>query len=166
MGFLSKIFKKDERKSNALVEKNTRLTMPIPNNLPIHPDITNLLWVTDGARKNYNPNKNQNTFEINGLRIVFSFIDQEEPSLIYIKQPIVNVSDISRVERPPYYPTYSGLTPEQKGVYWNLLANFHLHILPRSTDTANMAVLCRRSILCNWSNFANAFDSKFRNPVE
>ena len=27
------------------------------------------------------------------------------------------------IEKPPYYPTYKDLTPEQRGVYWTLLAN-------------------------------------------
>ena len=47
----------------------------------------------------------------------------EEPSLIYTKQPVVVPNDVSIVERPPFFPTYSGLTPEQKGVYIKLLQN-------------------------------------------
>ncbi len=47
----------------------------------------------------------------------------EEPSSISLKLPISYVEDSSKVERPPYYPRYAQITPEQRGEYWKLLAN-------------------------------------------
>jgi len=43
--------------------------------------------------------------------------------LIYTKLPLAQIDNIEDVERPPYYPNYSQLTPQQKGVYWKLLSN-------------------------------------------
>ena len=50
-------------------------------------------------------------------------MNEEEPSLIYTNQKINPTQRIEDIATPPYYPTYSGLTPEQKWVYLNLLAN-------------------------------------------
>ncbi|EMJ86791.1 TerB N-terminal domain-containing protein [Leptospira meyeri] len=92
--------------------------------LSIHEDLKDLIWFADGPLKNYNnENSERNTFHYNGYNITIQMTGQEEPSLIYTKQPIILPSDISKIERPPYFPTYSGLTPEQKGVYINLLQN-------------------------------------------
>lgn len=90
--------------------------------LNIHPDIENFIWFGDGKRKNYIPKKNvYNKIIIDGITIQLSFLDEEEPSLIYTNLPIKIDSTI--VEKPPYFPTYKGLTPEQKGIYWKFLSN-------------------------------------------
>jgi hypothetical protein len=92
--------------------------------LTIHDDLRGLVWIGDGKYKNYTQTqKDADAFDINGLHISLSFMNQEEPSLIYTNQKISKPKNIDDVERPPYYPTYSGLTPEQKWVYLNLLAN-------------------------------------------
>jgi hypothetical protein len=43
-----------------------------------------------------------------------------EPSTIYIKMPIRNPNGFD-IPRPSYYPTYAGLSPEQKWIYLNWL---------------------------------------------
>jgi hypothetical protein len=90
----------------------------------VHKDIENLLWIKNGPKKNYLTEKLSSEFIIVGnYTITISFLGMEEPSLIdmnvKVKEPRDNVS----VERPPYYPSYSSLTPEQKYIYWRFLAN-------------------------------------------
>jgi len=101
-------------------ERNTNLQNYL---LKVHPDIRELLWIADGPGKNYTPSENQNVYEYEGFRVTVSIGTVTEPSLISSRQPITMVNDVSSVERPPYFPTYEQITPEQKGVYWKLLEN-------------------------------------------
>ena len=123
MGFLSKLFNNNySTQNNALsVRKNELQTSE--NMLTIHPDIRNYLWVADGKFKNYFPRPSDNVMKIDvqGITITISFGMDEEPSLIYMKLPIGDTR--GSVERPPYYPTYKGLTVNQRGMYWKLLNN-------------------------------------------
>lgn len=92
--------------------------------ISFHDDLKGLIWFADGPFKNYtNENIEKNTFDYNGFKITLRMTGDEEPSLIYTKQYIVIPNDISLIERPSYFPTYSGLTPEQRGVYIKLLQN-------------------------------------------
>lgn len=92
--------------------------------LKIHDDLRDLIWIADGKYKNYKQSQDKNnSIDVNGFRITISFMNEEEPSLIYTNQKISPAQRIEDIARPPYYPTYSGLTPEQKWVYLNLLAN-------------------------------------------
>ena len=122
MGIFSQLFGK-KKENTTLVAKETNIFQLSPDSFPVHHDIADLLWIGDGPKRNYSPNNSENVYEIDGLKITFSFMGQEEPSLIYIKQPIMSIPDMSKIERPLYYPTYTGLTPEQRGVYWKMLAN-------------------------------------------
>lgn len=104
------------------------------NFFSIHKDLRGLLWIADGPYKNYIedddsffyspetlPYKNNSSyFKVENFEISFSM---EEPSLIYTKEKIIIPDDIYDIERPPYCPTYKGLTPRQKGVYIHLLQN-------------------------------------------
>lgn len=92
--------------------------------LNIHPDLQNLLWYGDGSQKNYTKVPRQNeSIRINGYTIHFSTYGSDEPSLILTKLPIAKPVNISNVSRPPYYPTYVDLTPEQRWMYWQFLEN-------------------------------------------
>jgi len=92
--------------------------------LTIHHDLKDLVWIGDGKYKNFNPQQENNTtINLNDIQLTISILTREEPSLIYTSQTISKPLKLRDVERPPYYPTYSGLTPEQKWVYLNLLAN-------------------------------------------
>jgi hypothetical protein len=91
----------------------TDIDIPLPK---IHDDIKGLVWIGDGKYKNYTPeNMYGFTRQYSGIRITISYGD--EPSVIYTKQPVSVPADEMLVPRSPYYPTYSGLTPEQKWVY-------------------------------------------------
>lgn len=105
-----------------LVTRSTDSLIP-SKPLYVHPDIKELLWIADGPKRNYAQKPTQTDFEINGIRFSIEFGLGAEPSLISIKNPISIVNDVSNVERPPYFPTYSQLTPLQRGVYWKLLEN-------------------------------------------
>ncbi len=113
-----------EKRSELISNKSTELTIRKYPTISIHDDLVGLIWFADGPFKNYvNDNIEKNTFNYNGLKITLRMTGDEEPSLIYTKQHIVVPSDVSLIERPSYFPTYSGLTPEQKGVYIKLLQN-------------------------------------------
>ena len=123
MGLLNFLFKKKESTNTSLIKQNKDVVAKTIDDLFMHPDIEELIWIADGIRKNYVSDKKQNIYEFNGIKIIFSGFNQEEPSLIFTKLPLAEVQNIYNVERPPYYPTYSQLTPEQKTVYWKLLSN-------------------------------------------
>ena len=118
------------KKKEAVVSNNTKEVVPVTEkslsvkSLAIHEDLRNLVWVGDGKFKNYTQKQdNENSYDLGGIRISISFMNQEEPSLIYTQHKVTQPKDIGKVDRPPYFPTYSGLTPEQKWVYLNLLSN-------------------------------------------
>jgi hypothetical protein len=107
------------KKSIGLKESNGNLDYS-----SIHPDIENLLWFGEGRRKNYSKSQDfDNIFENLGIFVNISFLNKDEPSIIYPKLPISVPSDINKVERLPYFPTYVGLTPEQRWVYHKYLSN-------------------------------------------
>lgn len=49
--------------------------------------------------------------------------NKNEPSTIYPFLPIIPVKDVTKIKRPPYWPRYSDLTPEQRYCYINYLKN-------------------------------------------
>jgi hypothetical protein len=130
MGLLN-LFRKKEKVINSTVNnyelnQSQSMELSVHQNptIKLHDDLKGLIWFADGPFKNYtNENIEKNSFDYNGLKISLRMTGDEEPSLIYTKQHIVIPNDISLIERPPYFPTYSGLTPEQKGVYIKLLQN-------------------------------------------
>lgn len=113
-----------ENKTETIESKTTELTVTTSPTIRLHNDLVGLIWFADGPFKNYvNDNIENSCFNYNGLKITLRMTGDEEPSLIYTKQHIVVFGDISIIDRPPYFPNYSGLTPEQKGVYIKLLQN-------------------------------------------
>ncbi|MBZ9634650.1 TerB N-terminal domain-containing protein [Clostridium sp. FP1] len=125
MGLLDLIFgkKRNNNKNTSLAVLNKGIEKNTTDGLFIHQDLEDLIWVADGIRKNYTSDKKQDVYEFGGVKITFSSMQQDEPSLIYTKLPLAQLDNITDVERPSYYPTYSQLTPQQKGVYWKLLFN-------------------------------------------
>lgn len=92
--------------------------------MTIHEDLTYLIWIADGKYKNYTLNQEKDDLHnLNGFRIKVSFLNKDEPSLIYTHQSISKPNDINNVIRPSYFPTYSNLNPEQKWMYLNFLAD-------------------------------------------
>jgi hypothetical protein len=90
----------------------------------LHPDLEGLIWIGDGKFKNdTNSQNNTNSFEAGGLAFTVSFGQELEPSLIFTSLQVKKPSSIETTERPPYFPSYSGLTPEQRFIYLRLLNN-------------------------------------------
>jgi len=94
----------------------------------IHDDIKYLLWFGDGPYKNLTREEMDsegNCYSVgNGkIRISFSIGHDVEPSLIFINMPVKQPVDEQLIPRPPYYPQYVGLTPEQRWIYLKLLTD-------------------------------------------
>lgn len=109
-----------ESVSKEIVTSHEAITFP-QSTFTLHEDLRGLVWIADGKFKNYDLNaaktKSEKSFETNGIRFSISMMGQNEPSLIFTKERISAPKDGLIVERPPYFPTYTGLTPEQKWMY-------------------------------------------------
>jgi hypothetical protein len=124
MSILNLFKKTDIQTSNikSLVQANTNDIMT--KGPTLHSDLDGLVWIADGPNKNYvNTPTENDTINFGSIKITISLLNKEEPSLIYTNQKISKVDDLKKVERPPYFPTYTDLTPEQKWVYLQLLSN-------------------------------------------
>ncbi|MCL4517643.1 MAG: TerB N-terminal domain-containing protein, partial [Thaumarchaeota archaeon] len=94
------------------------------NDLAVHEDIKPLLWISNGPMQNYGREViSKRQFEVNGIVFTMTFSGADEPSAINTSLGIFRTGDGIKVERPPYYPSYSGLTEEQRGEYWKLLSD-------------------------------------------
>lgn len=90
--------------------------------LKVSPEIIDLLWIGDGKYKNYSPSAKQST-PYNSVTIISSSDTSEEPSALYLSLSVSTPSENTLVEHPPYYPSYKGLSPEQRWLYWKFLAD-------------------------------------------
>ena len=122
MGFLSNLFGKQSVETHLTETKNVPIKKG-PDLLSVHPDIRDLIWLNDGPNKNYITDKKEDIYEYEGVRFVVSCMSREEPSSISLKLPVSFAGDSSKVELPPYFPSYAQITPEQRGEYWKFLAN-------------------------------------------
>lgn len=119
MGLINRLFGAKGEKAPAVIAKDIVSAQRI---LPVHPDLQDLIWASDGPKKNYVSQSNNHSFEYAGIRITFSSFSAQEPSLMSTKLSIQDAVNPLNVERPPYYPSYAGLSVLQRGVYWKLLA--------------------------------------------
>jgi hypothetical protein len=127
------IFRKKEVVHKASTENKTKEIVPISQGkivptpqvvTTIHKDLNGLVWIADGESKNYVSRvESYKTFTVNGVSFTISLRGNDEPSLIYTTVEIAAPVDEREIEIPPYFPTYSGLTPEQKWIYLKLLSN-------------------------------------------
>ena len=112
---------------NKIIEtRNTDLvsSKTLNTDFKIHEELKGLLWFADGIYQNYkNEKEDENTFYVGDIKISFVSPGSEEPSLIYTKAPININEQCFDIERPPYYPTYKSLTPEQRENYIKFLEN-------------------------------------------
>lgn len=126
MGFLNffKNIKNKSTKTNGTLSPVVQHISPVKNTLQIHPDIIDLLWIGDGPYQNYElPKSNEHIYSFKGFSIKISFLEIEEPSLLYFSLPTTQPVHPESVDRPPYYPSYKELTGEQKWLYWKFLSN-------------------------------------------
>jgi len=74
--------------------------------------------------KNYeNIAKHKSKINVEGFVLEISFFGAEEPSAIRLSLPVKKPADIESVEKPPYYPSYSSLSPQQRWIYLDWLRN-------------------------------------------
>lgn len=126
MGLFNKFksFLSDEPKVNTAGQELMSQTEIVKSNFSIHPDLIDLVWIGDGKYKNYSNQPQSNmTYPYEGFAIKISAFGPNEPSLLYLKFPIEQPEPSELVERPPYYPFYSELTPKQKYLYWKFLSD-------------------------------------------
>ena len=136
-------FRKKQTKNveNHIIEKDTTISNEEPVNTEVsrslldgkikieqylHPDIKDLVWIKDGRFRNYTPIHTGSSIRetvFGMLNISPSEDDIEEPSLIYTTLPVSFPKDKTQIPRPPSSPCYSWLSPEQKGIYLELLQN-------------------------------------------
>ena len=121
----NKSIAKPESSKIAEIYSPTVINKPVKSNFAnfnIPHYILKLLWLSDGNYKNYIPN-NQLKFHKNFIEISISF-NLDEPSLISVNNPIAaTVENSENIERPPYFPRYDELTPEQRYIYLKFLEN-------------------------------------------
>ena len=109
----------EENKSDSFI--NTAVDVR-PDNVP--PEVLRLLWFLDGPMKNYeNIAKHKSKINVEGFVLEISFFGAEEPSAIRLSLPVKKPADIESVEKPPYYPSYSSLSPQQRWIYLDWLRN-------------------------------------------
>ena len=120
-----------EKQNCEIVTKDVATKHPLPDiyveEFKIHDDIKSLLWFGDGIYKNITKEQMNNsvTYSIGNYKIKIPLnggLDLE-PSLIFMSMPMKQPVDEILIPRPPYYPHYVGLTPEQRWIYLKLLSN-------------------------------------------
>lgn len=112
-------YKKDTSKHYPVLKRSS-----VPEkemNFVVHEDLSDLLWLGDGPRKNYVQSNTRERINIDGYILEISYSGNEEPSAIYLNLPVdLNGTNVDRL---PYYPNYKDLTPGQRGMYWKFLKN-------------------------------------------
>lgn len=121
MGILEKIFGKKPQAILAQMGQN-KVAAPLPQLMP-HPDIADLLWFADGANRNYYKQETKESYVVDGIRFTISVSGSEEPSAIRLSLPVALPPHAQNAEKLPYYPSYSQMSPAQRGTYLTFLQN-------------------------------------------
>ena len=124
MSLLKRIFgSKKPIESNKDLVVSEKVVLPETKGFIVHPDIHNLLWIVDGPKRNYILEEKEQNVDYGGVRFSFSSYSSLEPSLISINLPVLENVSKENIERPPYYPSYAGLSAAQRNLYWEMLKN-------------------------------------------
>lgn len=92
-----------------------------PKQFNIPNEILELLWFADGKLKNFSFKKSTTTHNLgNGFNFNVCITTENEPSLIYTRQRIGEIL-ASGKSKLSYFPTYTGLTYNEKATYLNWL---------------------------------------------
>lgn len=106
---------------NLLTKKTSNVS--VVNGLSIPNDILNLLWIADGKYANYNY-KNPDVIDIGLAQVeIICGFSRNEPSLIYTNLPIKLPKNVTPTDKIGYYPSYRGLSSEQRYIYLEWLKN-------------------------------------------
>ena len=94
------------------------------NQSPIPLDVFELLWFADGKYKNYDPKSASSNFNAGyGVSFSITMSGDLEPSALSLTMPVAEPKNLLFVEALPYYPTYYGMSSEQRWVFLNWLTN-------------------------------------------
>lgn len=126
MGLFS-LFNRNRKSESKNVTLNNNEIINKNFNDHISKNIFDLLWFADGPYKNYREDDSSEEININGFKIKFS-LGNNEPSLIYTKQPIKKPKNIDEISSPNYFPSYSGLNPYQRWIYLDWLTDINKEI--------------------------------------
>jgi len=96
--------------------KVIRLSTSVPyrNEFIVHPDLEGLIWIGDGEKQNYKLEYKEISTDFISFKISFG---PSEPSAIYTNLPISEPVDFNDVEKLGYYPSYRGMSPNQRWKY-------------------------------------------------
>lgn len=90
--------------------------------IPEH--IIGLLWFLDGPLANFTQEPNfESSSVFDGVKLTMTFFGPSEPSAISPRFPVVAPDDIRSVAPLGYYPSYEGMSPQQRWLYLNWLTN-------------------------------------------
>ena len=111
-----------KNKNNAQSEPHADKTAKDSNDpiMSVHPDVRDLLWIENGPHKNWTEEQGVSPLGLGNIVVDYVSSRPSEPSLINFDYEIKYVNS-DEVEKPDYNPSYSKLTPEQRGVYWSFL---------------------------------------------
>lgn len=103
-------------KTSALVVAGNKLTVP---------DRTaKLLFISDETAPSHHSGIGISiSFDIYDGVIHVKSLSPDEPSTIFTVMPIRRPADPALIPRPDYFPSYAGLSPEQKWIYLNWLTD-------------------------------------------
>lgn len=109
------------------------------------------------------------SFDIFDGTVRANSLSPDEPSTIFTAMPIRRPADPELIPRPDYYPTYAGLSPEQKWIYVNWLTDItkpinigyvfiyyyglERHLLTGEFDLAYDEILLLRTVHAENSSF-------------
>jgi hypothetical protein len=112
-----------------LVPSGTKVITLRGHNLIVPERTARLLYVSDedpsGVSQTFG---NVLTINIIGGQIKVNNLSENEPSTIFTKMLVRKPSNPDEIPRPDYYPTYAGLTPEQKWIYLNWLSQISVPV--------------------------------------
>lgn len=113
-----------EVKKTKKYKSNTKSDLISLNEYTIPEDVFRLLWFSDGKYKNYDPERDMRSFNSeNGFSFYITMTGDVEPSSISVFLPISKPKNMLFVESLPYFPTYEGMSSEQRWIYLNWLTN-------------------------------------------
>lgn len=108
-------------RSRAVVVESAELAV---HRQRIPDEITRLLWFRDGPCANYVQKPDSvSASSAHGIKMTVSFFGPSEPSAISVSLPLCAPHDPRSVPRLGYYPSYEGMTPDQRWAYLNWLVD-------------------------------------------
>jgi hypothetical protein len=107
--------------SNFVSVKSNDLWNSIPE------DVKTLLFISNANTPHTAP-KITLTLDFTNGKINTSREPPDDPSTIYFKAPIAIPAESSIIPRPPYYPSYAELEPEQRYIYLKWLSDISSEI--------------------------------------